>query len=115
MQFSGQRARNVLRNQNDFFDRWRNLAVTWPQESGYLEEQGAEAEAHIEIAKNIYLRFKARNKHDQDNYSGPWLKFADAVVEQILELDPHFARAPMIAEMSARPKPHAKGESVASG
>eukprot|EP00959_Pyramimonas_sp_CCMP1952_P281348 5881393-Pyramimonas_sp.AAC.1 len=66
MQFSGQRARDALRNEKD---------------------QGAEAQACIETAKNLYLRARGRGKHDPGNYSDPWVKFADAVVEQIRKLD----------------------------
>eukprot|EP00959_Pyramimonas_sp_CCMP1952_P412608 8646156-Pyramimonas_sp.AAC.1 len=55
------------------------------------------------------------NMHGPDTYSIAWTRFADAVVEQILKVDPRFARAPMVPERHKRPKHKATGELGASG
>eukprot|EP00959_Pyramimonas_sp_CCMP1952_P287691 6016433-Pyramimonas_sp.AAC.1 len=61
------------------------------------------------------MRYKVQNRHDPENYSLPWARFADAVVGQVLQVDPNFARAPMVFEKGKGSQPQATGESSASG
>eukprot|EP00959_Pyramimonas_sp_CCMP1952_P005479 115264-Pyramimonas_sp.AAC.2 len=61
------------------------------------------------------MSYRVQSRHDPENYSLPWAKFADAVAGQILQVDPIFARTPMILEKRNGSKPQAKGESGASG
>eukprot|EP00959_Pyramimonas_sp_CCMP1952_P441973 9252296-Pyramimonas_sp.AAC.1 len=114
MQFSRSRARKVLEKENQFFHRWRGLRSR-SQETEELIGHRIDAVACIEAAKYVYMRYKVQNRHDPGNYSLQWTKFADAVVGQILKVDPNFARTPMVLENSKGSQPRATGESGASG
>jgi hypothetical protein len=85
LQFSRPRARKALRNKKDFVHRWRDLRATWSQEPDDLEEQRIEAAACIEATKMFYRRSKVKDRHDPENFSSTWLKFADAVLNKSLK------------------------------
>eukprot|EP00959_Pyramimonas_sp_CCMP1952_P425808 8918875-Pyramimonas_sp.AAC.1 len=114
MQFSRSRARKVLEKEKQFFHRWRDLRSRSP-ETEELIGLRIDAVASIEAAKYVYMRYRVRNRHEPETYSLAWAKIADAVVGQILKVDPNFARTPMVPERSKRSELQATGESGASG